>query len=103
MADFTAFIFPTNFTYNVTYAFPYSAQAEMINYNQSVSEAESGALPIYTYYLMRWQDVNSSSITYRIWTVVDNPDPTGIFYTGPKSGGAAISGAVVVGTWNEAG
>jgi hypothetical protein len=51
------------------------------------------------YYMMRWKDVDAVTLTYRTWTVTTNPDPTGIQYTGPKSGGTAISGAVVASSW----
>jgi len=45
---------------------------------------------------MRWLDVDAlPSIIYRVWVVTDLPDPTGVYYTGTKSGSTAISGATV--------
>lgn len=37
-------------------------------------------------YKMLARDVNSNPTQYRTWIVADNPDLTGEFYTGPKSG-----------------
>lgn len=48
---------------------------------------------------MRWLDVDAlPSVVYRIWSVTDEPDPTGRLYptTSPKTGATPISGAIVV-------
>lgn len=45
---------------------------------------------------MRWLDVDAlPTVVYRIWVVPEQPDPTGVFYTGPKTGSTPISGATI--------
>lgn len=45
---------------------------------------------------MRWLDVDAlPSVVYRVWSVVNGPDPTGAYYSGSKSGSTPISGATV--------
>jgi len=45
---------------------------------------------------MRWLDVDAlPTVVYRVWVVTDQPDPTGIHYSGPKSGSTPITGATV--------
>lgn len=45
---------------------------------------------------MVWLDVDAlPTVLYRVWTVTDQPDPTGLFYTGPKSGSTAITNATI--------
>jgi len=54
---------------------------------------------IVKHYLMQWRDVDCGPVTYRSWHVTDAPDPTGVFYAGPKCGVTPITGAFVTATW----
>ncbi len=48
------------------------------------------------FYIMRGRDVDCGTPTYRIWSVTDEPDITGTFYSGPKCGASALSDIVVI-------
>ncbi len=103
MADFTVFNFCSIPSYGITYAEPYNVDVQIM-YIPTLISAEIGALQSYTYYLMRWQDVDClPTVTYRVWTSVDSPDPTGIYYTGTKCGATPITGAIIAATWTEQG
>jgi hypothetical protein len=56
-----------------------------------------------TFYLMSWEDVDASSVTYRTWKVASAPDLTGAMYTGPKSGATPISNPYIACVWTVTG
>lgn len=46
-----------------------------------------------------WLDVDCGSPTVRAWNSPNDPDPTGLWYTGLKCGATPIAGAQWVQTW----
>jgi len=49
-----------------------------------------------TFYVMRGKDIDCGGITYRTWTVTDEPDLTGALYSGPKCGASPLQDIVIV-------
>ena len=58
-------------------------------------------IPSTDHYLMSWADVDSGTQPiYRTWQVLNQPDPSGLSYSGPKSGATPILSASIAAKWS---
>lgn len=54
------------------------------------------------HYLMRANDLNCGTLTYRTWVTTNTPDLTGASYSGAYCGGSLnLSNIVIADTWEE--